>query len=160
MREFVRDQLEDCLSGALPSQEQAKLEAFLKENPAEAKELALFEESDQLLKALRLPQDEILEPEPTFYARLMQQIESEREIPFWEVFLQPAFGRRLAFGSLMWLALLGGYVATFGGPAADATQHIAERLFTEPPSADYELRLSADLQRNRGSMLVGMMSEK
>ena len=46
------------------------------------------------------------------------------------------------------------------GRYGNPTQHIAERLFTEPPSADYELRLSADLQRNRGSMLVGMMSEK
>ena len=160
MKDFVRDQLEDYLSGALHSQGQAKLEAFLRENPAEVEELTLFEESAELLKELRLPEDEILEPEPTFYARVMQQVESEREIPFWAVFLQPAFGRRLAFGSLMWLALLGGYVVTFGGPAEDATQHIAERLLTEPPSANYELRLSADLHRNRNLMLAGMMGER
>ena len=160
MREFVRDQLEDYLSGALHSQEQAKLEAFLKENPSEVKELALFEESAELLKDLRLPEDEILEPNPAFCARVLRQIESEREIPFWAVFLQPAFGRRLAFGSLMWLALLGGYIVTVGGPAEDATQHIAERLLTEPPSADYELRLSPDLERNRNHMLAGMMGER
>ncbi len=160
MREFVRDQLEDYLSGTLPSAEQAKIEAYLKENPAQAEELGLFKESAELLKDLRLPEDEILEPEPAFYARVLQQIESEREIPFWAVFLQPAFGRRLAFGSLMWLALLGGYIVTFGGPAEEATQHIAQRLLTEPPSADYGLRLSADLERNRGSMLAGMIGER
>ena len=160
MREFVRDQLEDYLSGTLPSAEQAKIEAYLKENPAEAEELALFKESAELLKDLRLPEDEILEPEPAFYARVLQQIESEREIPFWAVFLQPAFGRRLAFGSLMWLALLGGYIVTFGGPAEEATQHIAQRLLTEPPSADYELRLSPDLERNRNHMLAGMIGER
>ena len=160
MRNFVKDQLEDYLSGALHSREQAELESYLKENPAEAEELALFEESAELLKDLRLPEGEVLEPEPAFYARVMQRVESEREIPFWEVFLQPAFGRRLAFGSLMWLALLGGYVLTYGGPAADATQHIAEKLFTESPSEDYGLRLSADLERNRNDMLIGMLSKK
>ena len=160
MKVFVRDRLEDYLAGTLPAKKQAEFEDYLKQHPAEAEELALFEKCAELLTDLRLPESEILEPQPAFYAQVMQQVESEREIPFWAVFLQPAFGRRLAFGSLMWLALLGGYVVTFGGSAADATQHIAERLLTEPPSANYGLRLSADLERNRNSVLVDMLGEK
>lgn len=166
MNELVKNLLEDYLSGTLTGQKKAEFEAHLKANPSEAEELALYEQSAQLLRDLRPPEEEVLEPNLGFYGRVMQRIESQRRTPFWMVFLEPAFVRRLAFASLMWLALLGGYVVTFDGPVDPAggqlagSEHLAEKVLVEPPSPDYRVRMGTDLKRNRDSMLAVLVTKR
>ena len=111
MKQFVRERLEDYLSGTLAAKQEAAMEAYLLDHPEERAELALYGESSALFDNLRTPQ--AVEPAGDFYAHVMQRVEEQRAVPFWMFFLQPAFARRLAFGGLMWLTLLGGYVATF-----------------------------------------------
>ena len=155
MKQFVRERLEDYLAGTLTGQQEAEFDAYLKEHPEEAAELALYGESSAWFEDLRTP--EPAEPGGDFYAHVMQRVEEQRAVPFWMFFLQPAFARRLAFGGLMWLTLLGGYVVTFDSIGGTSTVHVAERMLSEPPSPEFNVRLGSDIELNRNSMLAVLM---
>jgi hypothetical protein len=104
---------------------------------------------------LRAPEGEPQGPEPGFYARVLQCIDREQVEPFWTFFLQPMFVRRLAFGSLMWLALVGSYVVSFSNPSEEIGRRLAEAVLTDQPASDYyRVRLGNNLEQNRDSMLA------
>ena len=65
----------------------------------------------QLFVSLR--SEETWDPSPGFFAGVVQRL-SERKVPSFAGFfaLNLAFGRRLAFASLLTLAVLGGYLVT------------------------------------------------
>ena len=156
MDQFLKDNLETYLSGELHERQKAEWDAYLAAHPAAAQQVALHEETASMLRELRPPEDNG-SGAPGFYDRLMDRIEEQRRIPFWSVFLQPPFGRRLAFASLMWLALLGSYFVTFTDPA-DSQRHVAEAFLVEKPSSVFEVRLGTDLNANRSSMLATLIS--
>ena len=156
MDQFLKDNLETYLSGELHERQKAEWDAYLAAHPAAAQQVALHEETASMLRELRPPEDNG-SGAPGFYDRLMDRIEEQRRIPFWSVFLQPPFGRRLAFASLMWLALLGSYFVTFTDPA-DSQRYVAEAFLVEKPSSVFEVRLGADLNANRSSMLATLIS--
>jgi hypothetical protein len=104
---------------------------------------------------LRAPEGEPQGPEPGFYARVLQCIDREQVEPFWAFFLQPMFVRRLAFGSLVWLALVGSYVVSFSNPSEEIGRRLAEAVSTDQPASDYyRVRLGNKLEQNRVSMLA------
>jgi anti-sigma factor RsiW len=158
MDSFLRDILEDYLSGNLSRAQQAQLEAHLARRPEAAGQLAEFRRSSRLLAELRAPED-APGPEAGFYARVLQCIEQQRVEPFWMFFLQPLFMRRLAFGSLMWLALVGAYVLSFSNPSEEIAQRLAKSVLTEQSASDYyRVRLGNNLEQNRDSMLAVVMT--
>jgi hypothetical protein len=61
-----------------------------------------------------LRSEEVLEPAPEFCARVMRQVGERQAVPsFASLFaLDLAFGRRLAFASLLTLAILGSYLVS------------------------------------------------
>lgn len=61
-----------------------------------------------LLRELRAPEIEM--PAPGFYARVMERIESQAAGSFWSIFLEPSFGRRLLYASLVLFVVLGSAV--------------------------------------------------
>jgi hypothetical protein len=68
-------------------------------------------ELSSVFAALRAP--EPLASPPGFYARVAQRVDLERPRSFWSLFwLDPAFGKRVAFASLTTLAVLGSYLIT------------------------------------------------
>jgi hypothetical protein len=75
-------------------------------------ELGSMQEVSQLFGSLR--SEEILEPAPGFYAQVMRQVGERRPAPAFANYfgLDFAFGRRLAFASLLTLAVLGSYLVT------------------------------------------------
>ncbi len=158
MKQFVRERLEDYLSGTLAAKQEAAMEAYLLDHPEERAELALYGESSALFDNLRTPQ--AVEPAGDFYAHVMQRVEEQRAVPFWMFFLQPAFARRLAFGGLMWLTLLGGYVATFDSISDRPPVNIVDGIVNEPLSPEFKVRLGSDIQQNRNSMLAILMVRK
>ena len=106
MHQVILVRLEEYLSGSpSPREFTAHLESC-EECRAEVREML---ELSGALRAIR-------EPEPAavpsgFYARVAQRVEAQRPRSFWSLFwLEPAFGRRVAFASLMTLAILGSYL--------------------------------------------------
>ena len=158
MKQFVRERLEDYLSGTLTAKQEAEMEAYLRDHPEEKAELALYGESSVLFDDLRIP--EAGEPAGDFYAHVMQRVEEQRAVPFWMFFLQPAFARRLVFGGLMWLTLLGGYVVTSDSIGDTSAYPGVEEILSESRSPEFKVRLGSDIQQNRNSMLAVLMVRK
>ena len=108
MHQVILDRLEDYLSGSpAPREFTAHLETC-KECRTEVREM---QELSGVLRVLRAP--EALAPSPGFYARVSQVVDTQRPRSMWSLFwLNPAFGKRVAFASLMTLAVLGSYLIT------------------------------------------------
>ena len=129
---MTRDRKEDSMShvdegtlhayldGELPSAERATLERHIETCATCREEIAGMKQVSYWMRALKPEQP--IQPAPGFYARVMQQVGDRKPAPtFSNLFaLDLAFGRRLAFGCLLTLAVLGSYLVTreTGEPAA------------------------------------------
>src|SRR5579872_7309278 len=56
---------------------------------------------------------------PGFYARVMERIEAEGPISIWNLFIESAFGRRIAVASLALALLVGVYLVSSERSAQD-----------------------------------------
>jgi anti-sigma factor RsiW len=89
-------------------------------------EVERMREQTALLRALRPPESFEAEPRPGFYARVMERIEAEGPISIWNVFIESAFGRRIAAASLALALLLGVYLVTSERSAQDPINAVLE----------------------------------
>src|SRR5690348_7338566 len=108
MHQVILDRLEDYLSGSPGSREfTAHLESC-DQCRAEVREMQALSGAFLSLRAA----DE-LAPSPGFYARVAGRVDAQRPRSAWGLFrLDPGFGKRVAFASLMTLAILGSYLIT------------------------------------------------
>ena len=107
MHQVIVDGLEDYLSGNPGRDFQKHLAAC----PDCRRELVPFEESSELFRVLEPRQE--LEPLAGFAARVMNRVAAQSPGSFWNVFsFEPALFRRVAFASLLVLAVLGGVLVT------------------------------------------------
>jgi predicted anti-sigma-YlaC factor YlaD len=154
MHGLIKERLEEYLKGVPGARVPAEFQQHLKTCRACRDELGLIEEQAALLQVLRAPRE--VEPRVGFYARVMDRIEVEaqQKASFWNVFMEPVFGRRLAVASLALMLILGTFLA-----------------FTEadsgyvPPSADTIIALDdhppglgTDQQKDRDTILATLAS--
>jgi anti-sigma factor RsiW len=108
MHQVILDRLEDYLSGSPCSRE---FTAHLESCEECRTEVQQMKELSGALFALRAP--EHAAPAPGFFAQVSRRVEAQRPRSLWSlVWLEPAFGKRVAFASLMTLAILGSYLIT------------------------------------------------
>jgi len=108
MHQVILDRLEEYLSGSPSSREFTAHLASCEECRAEVQEMKEFSGA---LSALRAPEE--VTASPGFYARVSQRVDAQRPRSLWRwVWLEPAFGKRVAFASLVTLAILGSYLIT------------------------------------------------
>jgi anti-sigma factor RsiW len=106
IRKNMHDVIENGLEEYLGGQVRRDFQAHLAECEACRVEVRQFQELSGLFQSLREP--EPIQPDPGFYFRVTQTIESQQQPSFWSVFsLDALFGRRVAFASLMMLAVVG-----------------------------------------------------
>lgn len=155
MDEYVQDRLEQILDGSLPEAEQAQVQAVLDNDSNTARELKELEETAELFVGAREATRESasFEMDPAFFARVMQSVDEERRAPFWVAFLEPLFVKRLAFGALVWMAMLGSYVAMYDDPDFGRSQHMAN-IFVSGEPTDYHVHFGNNVNDNRNSMMV------
>src|SRR5712692_7909030 len=110
MHQPIRDNLEEYLRGFAGRTIPQEFSAHLAACPACANELRLVEKQAGMLRTFQVSGD--AEPRPGFYARVMDRIEQQGPGSIWSVFLQPAFGMRLAVASATLVLLLGTYLVT------------------------------------------------
>jgi anti-sigma factor RsiW len=115
MHAAVIDSLEEYLSGTLNAADRQRVEAHLKQCEICRDEIAGMEDMSLLLGALR--SGEAVEPDPGFYARVMQRVEQDAPArrtaggSLANLFaFDLAIGRRLAFAALLTLAILGSFL--------------------------------------------------
>ena len=105
MHQPIQDGLEDFLAGNADSAGRLRIEAHLRECAACRQEVEQMKQMSDLFSSLRSPDPPV--PAPGFYARVTGLIEKQQPESFWAAFLEPVFGKRLAFASLLMLATLG-----------------------------------------------------
>ncbi len=140
MHAVVMEGLEDYLSGSLERAEERAIEAHLAVCKACREDLRDIQSVSRLFGTFRpttaVPgsisvtgavAEEALAPSPSFYARVMQEVETRKSAPSFSSFfaLDFTFGRRLVLSSLLTLVVVGGFLVSretgyAGGPAPDS----------------------------------------
>ncbi len=113
MHAVVMECLEEYLSGTLKPAARRDIEAHLNDCEVCRREVDGMQQVSQWFGALK--SDEELVPAPGFYARVMRQVGNRQAVPSFAGFfaLDFAFGRRLAFASLLTLAALGSFLVSY-----------------------------------------------
>jgi predicted anti-sigma-YlaC factor YlaD len=141
MHDVVQNGLEEYLGGSVRRDFQAHLDEC-----AECRsEVRQFEELTVLFRSLREP--EPIQPDPGFYFRVSQNIDAQKKPSLWSTFsLDAVFGRRVAFASLMTLALVGSFlVSRETGYIAPGTDNPETVMASHDVSTPHES--SADRER-------------
>src|SRR5665213_1979341 len=111
MHREIPDHLENVVAGSEPEHL-----AVCEESRSEVQGM---QEHTALLRELRAPENFLAEPRAGFYARVMERIEAEGPISIWNLFIESAFGRRIAVASMALAILLGVYLVTSERSAED-----------------------------------------
>jgi anti-sigma factor RsiW len=130
MHREIRNHIEDLLGGADSAASQQHLAGC---EECRAKVSAMREQAS-LLRGLRPPEGAALEPRAGFYARVMERIEAEGPISIWNLFIESAFGRRIAVASMALALLLGIYLVTSERAAEEPVIAIQQDQFVSPES--------------------------
>jgi hypothetical protein len=97
------------------------------------------------LRELRAPDG--AEPRPGFYARVMERIEAQSPVSIWNLFIESAFGRRIAVASLALALLLGVYVIS------------SERAADQPISAGQQTLPAFVVGEDAPGRVIGRMDQ-
>jgi len=146
MHELIRDRLEGILEGGRDGVVSAHLEAC-----RECREIVSgMTEQAHMLSLLRAPEQ--IEPVAGFYARVIQRIEAQVRPSIWDILLEPAFGRRLVYASLIMVMLMGTYLAVSG----QAPRQVASspEVILAAPASETAQSLGANPERDREAVLV------
>jgi len=112
MDRHIQDNLERYLHGLDRDDSAPEANEFqrqLAEADEETRRLVeLMATQARLLRTLRTPESmaDDCDPEPGFYARVMQCIDAQRPASIWNILLEPQFFHRLAFATFSLLLLL------------------------------------------------------
>jgi anti-sigma factor RsiW len=125
MHRVVVENLEEYLAGTLEPVDRREIESHLSACEDCREQMSEMRDVSQLFVSLR--QEEEWQPSQGFYAGVVRRVETQAVKPsFAGLFsLDFVFGRRLAFASLVMLAVLGSYLVTRegeypGGPSPES----------------------------------------
>ena len=124
MHREIRDHIENVLAGSEPEHLAGCEEC--------RSEVQGMQEHTALLRELRAPESFVAEPRAGFYARVMERIEAEGPISIWNLFIESAFGRRIAVASMALAILLGVYLVTSERSAQDPMVAGASKSSSSP----------------------------
>ena len=139
MHQVIVDRLEDYLAEAsdIPREFTAHLESC-EECRGEVRQM---QELSSAFVALRAPEQ--IGPPLGFYARLSTRLEGQKQRSFGSMFwLDPAFGRRVAFASLLTLALLGSYLVSREGEYSSGPSSPEVIMAQQAPVANPDMLLA------------------
>ena len=141
MHDIIEKGLEDYLAGS----RNREFVSHLADCQSCRKDVEGIQEVSSLLTLFRT--EEHVEPSLGFEARLMRNIREQRAHSFWNIFnVEPAFTRKIAFGALLSLAILGSYLATENGDSMAVADHTPEAVMANhDPSQSDDQRLDGML---------------
>src|SRR3954471_21682923 len=122
MHRLVQNHIEDVLAGI----ESASVAEHLGACEECRSQVTAMRGHAAAMRELRAP---AAEPRPGFYARVMERIEAQGPVSIWNLFIESAFGRRIAVASLALALLVGVYLVTSERSAEDpVTAQEAQRV--------------------------------
>jgi hypothetical protein len=152
MHRPVKDHLEEYLAEPENGRVLKEVQAHLESCGDCVRELSALQEQHGMLQAIR--PNRVEEPAPGFYARVMSRIEKQEEDSVWSVFLEPVFGKRLAYVCGALVLLLGTYLVS-----TEPAEHMT-------PTSDIVLSQPSDSMdgqvqpRQRDAVLVNLVTFK
>ncbi len=157
MHEPVQSHLEDILQGKLDPRVRDSVQAHLaacEECVTELDEMRLHAGILRSLHAAEAP-----EPCAGFYARVMERIEAQAKPSFWNLFLDPVFGRRLVYGTGAMFLLMASFLLATTGETPELAQTPVQ-IIVQPASSPQltPAEFGQDMQRDREHFLVTMAS--
>ena len=160
MHQPIRDNLEEYLNGWNDREIPQDFDAHLASCRACAEELRIIQQQMNMLRVLRPAAD--VEPRQGFYARVIDRIEKQGSDSFWSIFLEPAFGRRLAIASAALVLLLGTYLVSTEPGDHGFTPSAVAVVQPDAPDVgvpdDVTLPGPDSLQQQRDAVLVNLAS--
>jgi anti-sigma factor RsiW len=157
MHKPIKIQLEDLLQGRLGAEQKAIVQAHLAECAdcvAELREIRLYSGALRALSAVNAP-----EPSAGFYARVMQRVEAQGRPSFWNLLLDPVFGRRLVYATgAMFLLMASFLLATTGGEPQLARTPVEMMARPSASPAALQAGFGEDVNRDREYFLTTMVS--
>jgi predicted anti-sigma-YlaC factor YlaD len=136
MHRIIRDHLEEVLTGhgSAPEHPAGK-------HLAECEEcrdaVTAMREQAAILRQWRTPAE--LDPQPGFYARVLERIETQGPGSVWALFFDTLFARRIAMASLALALLLGVYVISSEQmlePQTASVEALPQAVFTDDILSD------------------------
>jgi predicted anti-sigma-YlaC factor YlaD len=153
MHRPIKERLEEYLRGAGEQGHLVEFRAHLGGCEDCREEVVAMEAQAQLLRVLSAAEE--VEPAAGFYARVMESIEARRVASLGNVFLEPAFERRLIFASLVTVIVLGSYLfyteRDFSFEASSPVRIMAVQPLDQG-------KLGADPQHDREEVLLSLAS--
>ena len=117
-------------------------------------ELALMVEHSSLFHTLKVGEE--MAPAQGFYHRVAARIESQARPSFWDLLLDPIFGRRLVLATAALVMVMSGYLMLT--PIEQSQLSFApERLLVSPPP-NAPTQVGQDVENDRNVVLVDMVS--
>ncbi len=112
MHAVMMENLEEFLSGSLGPAALREVETHLATCSACREEIRAMQDLSGMLVSLRA--DDVIEPAPGFYSRVVEQVNRSKPAPWFAglLGLDMVFGRRLVFASLVLMAVMGSYLVT------------------------------------------------
>lgn len=155
MHKPIKDRLEGYLSGMEEPDSVREIERHLESCAQCRTAVDQMRRQSELLQSLRPPNE--IEPSAGFYARVLDRIEAQQTPSMWNVFLEPAFGRRLAYISLTLLLILGTLMVTGETQSetiyAEEYPYSPEVIMSKDPVSPV---VSDDVERDRNVVLVNL----
>jgi len=152
MHRIIQEGLEDYLSGRVRRNFELHLEQCV---PCRT-ELEQIGSVSSMFRESFAPAAE-LKPSANFYARLSSTIENRKPVSPWAFFsIDAVFGRRVAFASLMALAVAGGFLISHESDAAVDLQGPEAIIAQQDPAAQDAAPQDATVNRDR--MMVTLAS--
>jgi hypothetical protein len=150
----MHDPVIQNLEAYLEGRHVPELESHIRSCAECQEELAMFATHSSLLHTLRV--EEQISPNPGFYARVSARIESQTKPSFWDLLLDPIFGRRLVYASTALVLLMSGFLML--SPMEQRQMASApERLLVAPQSMAV-MQSNEDADHDRNVVLVDMVS--
>lgn len=152
MHRPIKENLEEYLGGMLSTGETRQVEDHLDSCPSCRRGVNNMREHSDWLRELRASDE--FDPAPGFYARVMDQIETQKVPSIWSALLEPVFAKRLAYSSLVLLLLLGSMVVSVGQAPMELEQDVADvqRIVEDPQPPQFGI----DQERDRNVVLVNL----
>ena len=157
MHEPVRSQLEDILQGRLSAGQKENVDAHLAGCANCMAELTAIRLHSGAIRALRTTHAP--EPAAGFYARVMHRVEEQGLPSFWNLLLDPVFGRRLVYATgALFLLMASFLLATTGGQPELARTPVEMMAQPRVTPAAAQTGFGEDVRQDREYFLATMAS--
>ena len=157
MHEPLVSQLEEILQGRMTPAQRSNVDAHLAVCAECKEELQAMTSFTEVVRSLRAPA--VPELRAGFYARVMQKVDEQGRPSFWNLLLDPVFGRRLVYGTGALFLLMASFLLATSGDQPELAQTPVQ-MISQPAVTTVSMPggFGDDVQRDRERFLATMAS--